>query len=88
MSSDEPTEMVGHLVRTGRMIRFKDVSMGQPFFAYGAYWTRCAYEAGTELAGHDWVGAAACSFGIDAETEMVEAVDIRLAPGQGFHRRF
>lgn len=64
----------GLLVRTGKLVPFLEVPIGQPFWAHGAVWTRTAYDAATRLEGAATRGSC-CNFLIDAIDREVEALD-------------
>lgn len=67
--------MTGFLNRTGQQIKFKDVMIGQPFFAHCAFWTRISPNSAAEIRGSDWVGARICDFMCDALDECGEDVE-------------
>ena len=65
----------GILKQTGQNIKFKDVMIGQPFFAHGAFWTRISNQAAAKIKGSDWVGATICDFLCDSLDERGEDVE-------------
>jgi hypothetical protein len=67
------------LRRTGRMVPFLDVNIGQPFFAHGAFWTRYDREAASKMAGSQTHGSC-CTFTIDEADRLVESVEIIATP--------
>lgn len=73
---------------TGKRIRFKDVSIGNPFAAHGKMWVRISYEAAMQLA-YSGYRASVCNFTIDACDEWVEFVNVIIDgnenPGQYSH---
>lgn len=72
------------LARTGKMVRFSEINIGSPFFAYHRVWIRTAADAATAL--HDTpvrhegkiVIADTCNFTHD-DCGDVEAVEVRQA---------
>lgn len=76
---DTPGEP-GTLVRTGKLVPFLEVSIGEPFWAHGAVWIRTAYDAASQLGntsqrryGHIFMGNC-CNFLIDEIDKEVEAM--------------
>lgn len=76
---DTPGEP-GTLVRTGKLVRFLDTSIGQPFWAHGKVWIRTSYDAATELGGTSQrrygfiLLHSTCNFLIDPIDTEVEAL--------------
>lgn len=76
---DTPGEPKGFF-RTGRLVPFTDVGIGQPFWAHGKVWVRTSYEAATEMTStpqrnaglRNW--ASTCNFAIDPWDKEVEAL--------------
>lgn len=72
----EPQEFI----RTGRLVPFLDVGIGQPFWAFGKVWIRTAYDAATELTSTPQRKAglrplaSCCNFLIDPWDKEVEAI--------------
>ena len=73
----------GILVRTGVLVPFRDVSIGQPFWAHGKVWTRTSREAASAFGstnqrvnGFIFLGNC-CNFVIDPIDKMVEALEFR-----------
>lgn len=76
----DSTGTPGTLARTGKLVPFLEVSIGQPFWAHDAVWIRTAYDAATQLGntsqrryGHIFMGNT-CSFVIDDIDKEVEAM--------------
>ena len=61
------------LVRTGKIVPFKSVDIGNPFFAHDRVWIRTGREAGTELHGTG-ERSSSCNFTTDPEDENVESM--------------
>jgi hypothetical protein len=66
---------MANLIRTGKTIKFLDVSIGQPFYKHDRFWIRNAYDAATELR-ESTRYASCCNFLIDACDEYVEEVKL------------
>ena len=64
-----------NLRKTGKKVRFLDVSIGQPFYAHNRFWVRISYEGASELRASLCHAATCCNFTIDAEDEFVEEVE-------------
>jgi hypothetical protein len=84
--SDETVTSV-KLIRTGREIRFSDLSIGQTFFHGGAFWTRTDTYVGTDLRhrakGRELVSPplrsyGSCSFGRSEDTMVVEEDELHF----------
>lgn len=56
---------------TGKMIPFADVHIGQPYYAYGKFWSRSSYNAGTEIRGSDHI-CSTCNFMTDDDGNHAE----------------
>lgn len=65
------------LKRTGKKIKFLDVSIGGPFYAHHRIWVRTSYDAATEF-GSTAGGKhrSCCNFTLDKKDEIVEEVDV------------
>lgn len=50
------------LTCVGSSMPFEAVSIGQPFFALGRYWTKTDLLAAVEILGSDWIGARCVGF--------------------------
>lgn len=76
----------GFFFRTGKMVPFLEVGMGQPFYAHGKVWVRTSYEAATELTstpirhGGKLIHASCCNFVTDECDKNVEAVIYSRSP--------
>lgn len=78
----EPIRCV--LERTGQAVHFLDVSIGEPFFYEGTFWTRTNRYVGTDLRRRSRSGEepgpsfGSCSFGASEDTMTVEKVTVRV----------
>lgn len=64
------------LVRTGKQIKFVDVSIGQLFYAHDAFWTRTSWVAASVVSSSTNHHSNVCNFTIDACDEYVEEVKL------------
>jgi hypothetical protein len=74
------------LTRTGRMVRFLDLHIGEAFYYQGAFWTRTDTHAGTDLRQRTpSLDAPAtntfgsCQFGVQEDSLFVEVVTLTFA---------
>lgn len=70
----------GLLVRTGKLVPFRDVGIGQPFWAHDKVWIRTSHNAATQLGTTDMRRygeiylSSCCNFDIDPMDAEVEAL--------------
>ena len=81
MPDSNPTSL--QLTRTGRLVPFSSLSIGEAFYYMDAFWTRTDTHAGTDLRPRNRHASEApaptfgsCSFGLTEDTLMVEAVTL------------
>lgn len=81
-SLKEPTSCV--LERTGQIVPFKDLEMGEAYYYMGVFWTRDDFEGGTDLRPRTKYPEApnqtfgSCTFGASEDTMNVEKVTVRF----------
>lgn len=64
----------GVLRRTGKLIPFLSISIGNPFWAHGRVWIRTGYTDASELVTSQHHGSC-CNFDMDPWDRDVEAVE-------------